>query len=68
MILDWVPNHTSDQHPWFLASRSSRDRPEARLVRLARRPAHRAGTVPPNNWIRSWSDQPAWTFDEATGQ
>ncbi len=65
VVLDWVPNHSSDQHPWFLESRSSRDNPK-RDWYVWRDPAPDGG--PPNNWIRSWSDQPAWTFDDLTGQ
>jgi len=65
VILDWVPNHSSDQHPWFVESRSSRDNPRRNWY-VWRDPAPDGG--PPNNWIRSWSDQPAWTFDETTGQ
>jgi alpha-glucosidase len=65
VVLDWVPNHTSDQHPWFQASRSSRQDPR-RDWYVWRDGGADGG--PPNNWIRSWSDQPAWTFDEATGQ
>lgn len=64
--LDWVPNHTSDQHPWFLASRSSRDAAE-RDWYVWRDPAPDGG--PPNNWTRHFADgAPAWTLDEATGQ
>ncbi len=65
VLLDWVPNHTSDQHPWFVASRSSRDDPQ-RDWYVWRDPAPDGG--PPNNWIAAFKDVPAWTFDEATGQ
>src|SRR5688500_476766 len=64
VLLDWVPNHTSDQHPWFLASRSSRDDPK-RGWYVWRDPAPDGG--PPTNWI-GYAGQSAWCWDEATGQ
>lgn len=64
VILDFVPNHSSDQHPWFLASRSSRNDPK-RDWYLWRDPAPDGG--PPNNWLSNFGG-PAWTFDAATGQ
>jgi alpha-glucosidase len=64
VILDFVPNHTSDRHPWFVASRSSRDN-DFRDFYLWRDPGPDGG--PPNNW-RSNFGGPAWSFDEATGQ
>jgi alpha-glucosidase len=65
VLVDLVPNHTSDQHPWFRASRSSRDDPR-RDWYVWRDPAPDGG--PPNNWTASFSSGPAWTFDEATGR
>lgn len=64
LILDFVPNHTSKQHAWFLESRSSRDNPY-RNYYLWSDPAADGG--PPNNWINRFGAS-AWTFDEATGQ
>jgi alpha-glucosidase len=64
LILDFVPNHTSDRHPWFLQSRSSRDDAK-RDWYLWRDPAPGGG--PPNNWLSNFGG-PAWTFDAATGQ
>ena len=63
IIIDYVPNHTSDQHPWFIESRSSRDNPK-RDWYIWRDP--KAGG-PPNNW-GSFFGGPAWTLDETTGQ
>ena len=65
VVVDLVPNHTSDEHPWFVASRSSRDDPR-RDWYVWRDPAPDGG--PPNNWIASFLPEPAWTYDEATGQ
>ncbi|MEA3310077.1 MAG: alpha-amylase family glycosyl hydrolase [Chloroflexota bacterium] len=64
IIIDWVPNHSSDQHRWFVESRSSRDNPK-RDWYIWRDPAPDGG--PPNNW-GSFFGGSAWTFDERTGQ
>ncbi len=64
VLLDLVPNHTSDQHPWFVDSRSSRDSPK-RDWYLWRDAAPDGGL--PNNWISDFGG-PAWEWDEATGQ
>jgi len=64
LILDFVPNHTSNQHPWFVESRSSRTNPK-RDWYLWRDPAPDGG--PPNNWMSHFGG-PAWTLDAATGQ
>ena len=64
VIIDYVPNHSSDQHPWFIESRSSRDNPK-RDWYLWRDP--KPDGSPPNNW-GSFFGGPAWTLDEATGQ
>ncbi|QCI63918.1 alpha-amylase family glycosyl hydrolase [Phreatobacter stygius] len=64
VVLDFVPNHTSDQHPWFVASRSSRTDPK-RDWYIWRDAAAAGG--PPNNWISDFGGS-AWTLDETTGQ
>src|SRR4051794_19932723 len=65
VIIDWVPNHTSDQHRWFIESRSSRDNPK-RDWYIWRDPAPDGG--PPNNWIGAFLERSAWTLDSTTGQ
>ncbi|MEZ4560931.1 MAG: alpha-amylase family glycosyl hydrolase, partial [Caldilineaceae bacterium] len=64
VIIDIVPNHTSDQHPWFQESRASRDNPKRDWYVWAD-PAADGG--PPNNWLSVFGG-PAWTLDESTGQ
>jgi alpha-glucosidase len=64
IIMDFVPNHTSDQHPWFLDSKSSRA--SAHRDWYIWRDGKAAGQ-PPNNWISLFGGS-AWKFDPTTEQ
>jgi alpha-glucosidase len=64
LILDLVPNHTSDQHPWFIQSRASRDSAKRNWY-IWRDPAKDGG--PPNNWLSEFGGG-AWEFDPHTSQ
>jgi len=64
LILDFVPNHTSDQHPWFLDAKSGRNA-QKRDWYIWHDPAEDGGR--PNNWV-SIAGGDAWTLDEASGQ
>jgi alpha-glucosidase len=64
IILDLVPNHTSDQHPWFVGSRRSRDNPKRDwYIWRDGRPDGGA----PNNWLSEFGGS-AWQHDAATDQ
>ena len=64
VLVDWVPNHTSDRHPWFVEARSSRASPRRGWYLWRDGSRER----PPNNWRAALRDAPAWTWDEATAQ
>ncbi|MBX9740757.1 MAG: DUF3459 domain-containing protein [Beijerinckiaceae bacterium] len=64
LVMDFVPNHSSEQHPWFKESRSSRDNPK-RDWYIWRDAAPDGG--PPNNWVSNFGGS-AWQWDAATGQ
>ena len=64
LLLDYVPNHTSDQHPWFIESRSSRASAK-RDWYIWRNPALDGGA--PNNWLSCFGGS-AWEYDERTNQ
>jgi alpha-glucosidase len=65
VVVDFVPNHTSDQHPWFLESRRSREDP--RRDWYVWRDGRDGG--PPNSWRSEFPEVgPAWGFDDRTGQ
>jgi alpha-glucosidase len=66
VVIDWVPNHTSDRHPWFAESRSGPASPR-RDWYVWRDPAPDGG--PPNNWRSAFrAAGAAWTLDEPSGQ
>ena len=64
LLLDLVPNHSSDQHPWFLESRSSRDNPKRDWYIW--HDAKEDGSLP-NNWLSVFGGH-AWEWDETTEQ
>ncbi|MEJ1195514.1 glycoside hydrolase family 13 protein [Pseudarthrobacter sp. CCNWLW207] len=70
LVMDLVVNHTSDEHPWFVESRSSRDNPKRdwywwRAPRNGAEPG--APGAEPNNWGSAFSG-PAWEYDAASGE
>jgi alpha-glucosidase len=69
IIMDYVINHTSDQHKWFLESRSSRDNPKRNWYVWHDGKGQTATDKgqPPNNW-QSWFGHSAWQWDEKTRQ
>jgi len=69
VIMDYVINHTSDQHPWFLESRSSRTNPKRDwyVWRDGKGETATDKGQPPNNW-QSWFGHSAWQWDEKTRQ
>lgn len=64
LVMDFVPNHTSDQHPWFIESRQSRN--SAKRDWYIWHDGKPEGG-PPNNWIDN-TKQTAWTWDPSTQQ
>ena len=69
ILMDLVANHTSDEHPWFKESRSSKDNPY-RDYYIWKDPKgfdEDGNPIPPNNWASEFGG-PAWEWDEATGQ
>jgi alpha-glucosidase len=65
VVIDFVPNHSSDQHEWFQTSRADRENPKRDWY--VWRDGRDGG--PPNNWRSAFEAVgPAWTFDETTGQ
>ena len=71
VVLDWVPNHTSDQHPWFVESRSSRNNPKRDwyVWRDGRpEPGPSGGQRPPNDWAANFVEPARWARDPDTNE
>lgn len=64
VLIDFIPAHTSDEHPWFLESRSSRDNPKANWYIWAESAIDGA---PPNNWLSSFGGS-AWKWEPHRSQ
>ena len=64
VLMDLVPSHTSDRHPWFVEARASTDSVHRNWYVWA---DPRPDGSPPNNWVSSFGG-PAWTLDGVTGQ
>ena len=73
LVMDLVVNHTSDEHPWFVESRSSKENPKRDWYwwRQPREPdagaSQRRTAAEPNNWGSAFSG-PAWEFDQVSGE
>ena len=70
LVMDLVVNHTSDEHPWFVESRSGPDSPKRDWYWWRPPRAGMAGGAPgaePTNWASFFSG-PAWEYDEASGE
>jgi len=64
LLIDFVPSHTSDQHPWFQEARTSRDNPKADWYVFA---DPKPDGTPPNNWLSVFGG-PAWHWEPRRGQ
>ncbi|KAI1637104.1 trehalose-6-phosphate hydrolase [Biscogniauxia mediterranea] len=71
LMMDLVVNHTSNEHPWFVESRESRDSPRRDwyIWRKPKSVSPDGVPEPPNNWARILGEaNSAWTYDEKTGE
>ncbi|API92627.1 oligo-1,6-glucosidase [Virgibacillus pantothenticus] len=64
IVMDLVVNHTSDEHAWFVESRSSKDNPKRDYYIWKK---GKENGQPPTNWESAFSGS-AWKYDEATGE